>query len=90
MTDRKPQRHENDPSENPNLDPNPDRDQDLDAGGSVKRGSTPPDSQSASATPQHTPSARPPRSKLMLVLIGVIVAIMVFFFIAYGIGIWDS
>lgn len=76
------------PSDNPNLDPNPDNDGDLEEGGGVIRGHTPPESQSASASPPHTPSARPPRSKGMMVLIGIIVAIFVFIFVAYGIGIW--
>jgi len=75
VTDRTPEHHEHDPNDNPNLDPNPDEDPDLEAGGGVK--------------PGHTPSARPPRSKMTLVLIGVIVALLVFFFIAYGIGLWD-
>lgn len=87
MNERNPQNHE--PNDNPNLDPNPDGDHDLEDGGGVKPGHTPPESQSASATPRHTPDARPPRSNVTLILIGVIVALLVFFFIAYGIGLWD-
>ena len=76
MTERNPEDHE--PNDNPNLDPSPDGDQDLEDGGGVKRGHTPPDSQSASATPRHTPDPRPPRSNVMLILIGVIVVFLVF------------
>lgn len=88
MSDRNPDHHERDPDDNPNLDPNPDQDHDLEDGGSVKRGHTPPESQSATATPSHAPSARPPRSKAPLIVIGIIVVLLVLIFVAYGIGLW--
>jgi len=75
MTDR----HQEPKDENPNLDPNPDYDNDLEGGG-VKRGHTPPESQSASTPPSHTPSRRPPRRNPTLVIIGILLVFMVLFF----------
>lgn len=85
MSERNPNHHE----QNPNLDPSPDGDHDLDDGGGVKRGHTPPESQSASATPPHTPDARPPRSKATLIVLVIIVVLLVLIFVAYGVGLWD-
>lgn len=76
-------------ADNPNLDPSPDQDNDLEAGGGVKPGHTPPDSHSASMPPTHTPSPRPPRHRPTLLIIGVLLAFLVFIFIAYGIGLWN-
>lgn len=85
MSDRNQEHHD----ENPNLDPNAHDDNDLDAGGQVKPGHTPPESQSASATPPHRPSPKPPRHTPILIISGVLLALIVFFFVAYGIGLWD-
>src|SRR5699024_12596632 len=85
MTDR----HQEPKDENPNLDPNPDYDNDLEGGG-VKRGHTPPESQSASTPPRHTPSRRPPRRNPTLVIIGILLVFMVLFFVPYTTGIWHS
>ncbi len=81
-----PERHE---PNNPNLDPDGIQDPDLDAGGGVKPGHTPPDSQSATSTPPHHPSPRPPRSKATVILLIVFAVILVFIFVAYAIGLWD-
>ena len=72
-------------------------DPDLEAGGGVKPGHTPPDSQSATDpgsqsatdTPQHDPPARPPRSKATLTIMIVIAVLLVLVFVAYAIGLWD-
>ena len=93
-------REQQDPEQhqrNPNLDPSGSGDPDLEAGGGVKPGHTPPDSQSAtnpddhSATdmPQHDPPTRPPRSKATLTVMIVIAVLLVLVFVAYAIGLWD-
>lgn len=80
-----PERHE----PNPNLDPDGAGDQDLETGGGVKPGHTPPDSHSATSTPRHDPPARPPRSKATVTLMIIIALLLVFIFVAYAIGLWD-
>lgn len=82
----RPEGHE---ARNPNLDPDVTGDADLEPGGGVKPGHTPPDSQSATSTPPHTPDARPPRSKAVIILLVVLAILLVLIFVAYGIGIWD-
>ena len=77
----RPEDHE---PRNPNLDPNTTGDADLEPGGGVKPGHTPPDSHSATSTPPHAPA----RSKTTLVVLIVLVAILVLLFVAYGIGLW--
>lgn len=97
MTNREQQNPEHHEPRNPNLDPDAVNDQDLEPGGGVKPGHTPPDSQSATEpdtqaatdTPQHAPPTRPPRSKLTVTLMIVIAVLLVFFFVAYAIGLWD-
>ncbi len=90
MSNREQERPDQHEPGNPNLDPATNGDEDLEPGGGVKPGHTPPDSQSATATPAHKPDARPPRSKLTVTLMIVIAALLVFFFVAYAIGLWDS
>lgn len=89
MSNRERERPDQHESRNPNLDPGASDDQDLEAGGGVKPGHTPPDSQSATSTPPHQPDARPPRSKATLILMIVIAVILVFIFVAYAIGLWS-
>ena len=89
MANRERQNPEHHEPQNPNLDPQSDHDADLEAGGGVKPGHTPPDSQSATDTPQHAPPTRPPRSKLTVTLMIVLALLLVFVFVAYGIGLWD-
>lgn len=89
MPNRQQGRPEDHEANNPNLDPTPDGDHDLDAGGGVKPGHTPPESQSATSTPPHATDARPPRSKATLMLLLVFAAALVFIFVAYGIGLWN-
>jgi len=81
----RPEDHE---PRNPNLDPSPTGDADLEAGGGVRPGHTPPDSQSATSTPPHAPDARPPRSKATLIVLIALVVILVLIFVAYAIGLW--
>ncbi|WP_261624532.1 DUF6480 family protein [Nesterenkonia marinintestina] len=73
--------------ENPNLDPEPQADPDLDSGGGLPPGSTPPDSQSATATPRHEPVRRPPKVWLGLAAVGVGVAFLLMVFVGYIVGI---
>ncbi|GAA4479103.1 hypothetical protein GCM10023190_21620 [Enteractinococcus fodinae] len=89
MSNRDPEDPSQHEPRNPNIDPGTNGDNDLEAGGGVKPGHTPPDSQSATSTPSHTPEAKPPRSKLALTLMIAIAVIFVFIFVAYAIGLWD-
>jgi len=89
MANRDPEHPESHEPKNPNLDPDPAQDSDLEAGGGVKPGHTPPDSQSTTSTPPHQPEARPPRSKTALTLMIVIAVVLVFIFVAYAIGLWS-
>ena len=89
MSNQQSGRPEDHEARNPNLDPGVTGDADLEAGGGVKPGHTPPDSQSATSTPPHAPAARPPRSKTMLVVMIVLVALLALIFVAYAIGLWD-
>ncbi|HJF76448.1 MULTISPECIES: DUF6480 family protein [Brevibacterium] len=73
---------------NPNLDPGPAGDPDLDEGGSVRPGATPPESHSATASPPHPPASRPPKTKWVIVGISCLLAIMIFFFVAYIVGVF--
>ncbi|WP_152347494.1 DUF6480 family protein [Brevibacterium sp. CFH 10365] len=73
---------------NPNLDPQPAGDPDLEEGGGVRPGATPPESHSATASPPHPPASRPPKTKWVIVGIGCVLAIIVFFFVAYIVGIF--
>lgn len=74
---------------NPNLDPDPSGDPDLDGGGSVQPGATPPESNSATASPPHAPDRRPPRTKWVVVGIGAILAIIIVVFVAYAVGLFS-
>ena len=89
MSNQQSGRPEDHEPRNPNIDPSPTGDADLEAGGGVKPGHTPPDSQSATSTPPHKPDARPPRSKATVIALIVIVVILVLIFVAYAIGLWD-
>ena len=89
MSNRGQERPEDHEARNPNLDPGTANDPDLEAGGGVKPGHTPPDSQSATSTPPHKADARPPRSKATVTLLIVFALILVFIFVAYAIGLWD-
>ncbi|GAA1932789.1 hypothetical protein GCM10009689_10410 [Brevibacterium antiquum] len=74
---------------NPNLDPDPSGDPDLDGGGSVQPGATPPESNSATASPLHPPDRRPPRTKWVFVGVGAILAIIIMVFVAYAVGLFS-
>ena len=89
MANREQERPEQHEPDNPNLDPDSAQDPDLEAGGGVKPGHTPPDSQSATSTPPHHPSERPPRSRATTILLIVFAVILVFIFVAYALGLWD-
>lgn len=89
MSNREQGRPEDHEARNPNLDPDTANDPDLEAGGGVKPGHTPPDSQSATSTPPHKADTRPPRSKATIILLSVFALILVFIFVAYAIGLWD-
>lgn len=71
---------------NPNMDPSPVGDSDLDQGGGVQPGATPPESNSATASPPHPPDAKPPRSKWAIVGIGAVLVVVILVFIAYILG----
>lgn len=85
----KQQRPEDHEAHNPNIDPPVTGDADLEPGGGVKPGHTPPESQSATSTPPHPPATRPPRSKATIVLVSVFALVFVFLFVAYAMGLWD-
>ncbi|QCP06531.1 hypothetical protein FDF13_09015 [Brevibacterium sp. CS2] len=76
--------------QNPNLDPDPRGDADLEPGGGVRPGDTPPESQSATSTPPHQPEASSSGSKGPVIAIVLVVAALVFLFIAYAVGIFGS
>ncbi|GAA4284424.1 hypothetical protein GCM10022261_19550 [Brevibacterium daeguense] len=73
---------------NPNLDPNASGDADLDAGGGVRPGSTPPESNQATASPAHPPARKPPKSKGGIIALIVLVVIVAFVFVAYAVGLF--
>lgn len=74
---------------NPNLDPNPEGDPDLEQGGGVTPGATPPESNSATASPPHLPDRRAPRSRWAIVGIGAVLAVIIVVFVAYAVGMFD-
>lgn len=55
----------------------------------MKPGSTPPESQSATASPEHKPSPRPPRTVLTTVIVSALALLAVLFFVAYAVGLLD-
>lgn len=75
---------------NPNLDPAPQGDPDLEPGGGVRPGDTPPESQSATSTPPHPPERSSSGSKGPIIAIALVVAALVFLFIAYAVGVFGS
>lgn len=89
MSNQQSGRPEDHEARNPNLDPGVAGDPDLDAGGGVKPGHTPPDSQSATSTPPHQPEPRPPRSKTTVIVLIAVVVLLILIFVAYAIGLWD-
>lgn len=86
------QNNESDPTNtghttgNPNVDPSPTGDPDLDEGGGVTPGATPPESNSATASPPHLPDRRPPRSRWAIVGIGAVLLVIIVVFVAYAVG----
>ena len=90
MSNREPENPSQHEPRNPNIDPGTNGDNDLEPGGGVKPGHTPPDSIEVGRDPSHTPEAKPPRSKLALTLMIAIAAILVFIFVApTRSGLWD-
>lgn len=74
---------------NPNIDPDPQQTTDPEAGASsLEPGETPPESNSATATPPHPAPAKPPKSKV-IIIVAVIVAILLvaLIFVGYIAGI---
>lgn len=77
-----------DTARNPNADPDPAAEPVAET--SPAPGETPPESNSATATPPNDTPAQPPKSNAVLITAVVaIVALVLFFFIAYIIGIFD-
>lgn len=86
MNSPKDKRPTSNTEHNPNMDPDPTGDPDLDQGGGVQPGATPPESNAATASPAHPPDRRPPRSTWVIIGAGAVVAIIVFVFVAYIVG----
>lgn len=73
MTDQESERYGRDETRrNPNLDPDPDG-----ATGDLRPGETPPESNSATASPPAPAPSRPPRSKTVItaVVIGIVLLV---------------
>jgi hypothetical protein len=73
---------------NPNLNPNAGRDADLEPGGGVRPGSTPPESNQATASPANPPASKPPKSKGGIIALVALVVIVAFVFVAYAVGLF--
>ncbi|MGJ9425005.1 DUF6480 family protein [Nesterenkonia halotolerans] len=76
---------------NPGLDPSPDETPGLEEGGSVRPGDTPPDSNSATASPSQEAPTSPPKSKAVLTTAVIAIAVVVLLiFVGYIAGILGS
>jgi len=82
--------HRDETARNPGLDPEPDETPGLEAGGGVQPGDTPPDSNSATASPQQPSPTKPPKSNMvMTVAIIAIVVVVLLIFVGYIAGLLD-
>ncbi len=73
---------------NPGLDPSPAETPGLEDGGSVRPGDTPPDSNSATASPSQEAPTSPPKSKAVLTTAVIAIAVVVLLiFVGYIAGI---
>ena len=72
---------------NPNLDPEPTQDPDLESGGGVAPDSTPPDSNSATASPSPESGRRFFSAPTILIGLIAVVVLIGLVFLAYGLGI---
>lgn len=82
--------HRDEGARNPGLDPDPAETPGLDQGGSIRPGDTPPDSNSATASPKQTSPTKPPKSNLvMTVAIIAIVVVVLLIFVGYIAGLLD-
>ena len=75
-----------DRARNPNLDPEPAQDPDLESGGGVVPGSTPPDSNSATASPSPESGRRFLSAPTILIGLIAVVVLIGLVFLAYGLG----
>lgn len=73
---------------NPNLDPDPVQDQDLEPGGGVIPGHTPPDSNSATSSPPGDADRRRPPAAVVIIGLAALVLLMALVFVAYGVGLF--
>lgn len=82
--------HRDETARNPGLDPEPNDTPGLESGGGVQPGDTPPDSNSATASPKQASPTKPPKSNLvMTVAIIAIVAVVLLIFVGYIAGLLD-
>lgn len=82
--------HRDETSRNPGLDPEPTDTPGLDEGGSIRPGDTPPDSNSATASPKQDSPTKPPKSNLVLtVAIIAIIVVVLLIFVGYIAGLLD-
>lgn len=82
--------HRDEDARNPGLDPEPNDTPGLEAGGGVQPGDTPPDSNSATASPKQASPTKPPRGNLvMTVAIIAIVVVVLLIFVGYIAGLLD-
>lgn len=82
--------HRDEAARNPGLDPEPNETPGLEDGGSVKPGDTPPDSNSATASPKQDAPTKPPKSNLvMTAVIIAIVVVVLLIFVGYIAGLLD-
>ncbi|GAA1150217.1 DUF6480 family protein [Nesterenkonia lutea] len=72
---------------NPNIDPEPGETPGTDAAGAVEPGDTPPDSNSATASPAQPAPAKPPKSNAVLTTAIIAIAVLVLLiFVGYVAG----
>ncbi|MGJ9372234.1 DUF6480 family protein [Nesterenkonia sp. CF4.4] len=82
--------HRDEGDRNPGLDPEPGDTPGLEDGGGVRPGDTPPDSNSATASPKQASPTKPPRGNLvMTVAIIAIVVVVLLIFVGYIAGLLD-
>ncbi|WP_051297593.1 DUF6480 family protein [Brevibacterium album] len=71
---------------NPNIDPSAEGDPDLEPGGGVRPGRTPPESNSATSTPPHRAPRRPSVTRAGIVLGAILVVAIGLIFLSYALG----
>ncbi|MCH8559572.1 DUF6480 family protein [Nesterenkonia sp. LB17] len=82
--------HRDEAARNPGLDPEPTETPGLEDGGGVQPGDTPPDSNSATASPKQASPTKPPKSNLvMTVAIIAIIVVVLLIFVGYIAGLLD-